>query len=139
MDQTVIFVLAAVIIIGAAVLALIGFAQKGAKRLDVERYRSDWLGIENRISKDDTGSYSLAVLNADKLVDKALKERGTRGGTMGERMKSAHATFSNNNAIWSAHKLRNRIVHESDAVVSYDEARRALHAFKQALKDLGAI
>jgi transposase len=56
---------------------------------------------------------------------------------MGERMKNS--TWSNADAVWQAHKLRNRIAHESDVTVSYDDARRALAGFKLGLKDLGAI
>jgi hypothetical protein len=79
------------------------------------------------------------VLNADKLLDQALRERGVKGETMGERMKTARESWSNANGVWTAHKLRNQIAHESEVQVSYDDARRALANFKQALKDIGAI
>ena len=81
----------------------------------------------------------MAILNADKLLDAALKELGYRGQTMGDRMKSAKVAFSNNNSLWSAHKLRNRIAHETDVKIGYTATRRALASFKQGLKDLGAI
>jgi transposase len=58
---------------------------------------------------------------------------------MGERMKTIKDTWSNANNVWTAHKLRNQIAHETDVSVGYDDARRALSGFKQALKDLGAI
>jgi len=58
---------------------------------------------------------------------------------MGERMKNSAPMFSDRNGIWTAHKLRNTIAHESDVNVTYDEARLALQAFRKALKDLGAI
>ena len=58
---------------------------------------------------------------------------------MGERMKSARDVWSNANNVWAAHKLRNRIAHETDVKVGYDNARRALAAYKQALKDVRAI
>jgi len=47
--------------------------------------------------------------------------------------------WSNANNVWTAHKLRNQIAHEPDVRLDYDGARRALTAFKQALKDIGAI
>jgi hypothetical protein len=81
----------------------------------------------------------MTVLNADKLLDQALRERAIKGETMGERMKTLRDTWSNANAVWSAHKLRNQIAHEADVRVTYDDARRALAGFKQALKDVGAI
>jgi hypothetical protein len=139
MDHSIIFIFAGIIIIGALLFAFICVTKKGAKRLDVERYRVKYLVIENSLKRDEPSSYHLSVLNADILVDQALRERGVRGKTMGERMKSSVTLFSDRNGIWTAHKLRNQIVHESDAKVTYDQARHALASFRRALKDLGAI
>jgi hypothetical protein len=58
---------------------------------------------------------------------------------MGDRLKRVGDRFSNLNAVWRAHKLRNAIAHESDFEISYKQAYNALQVYKQALKDLGAI
>lgn len=139
MDQTIIFMFAAIIIIGALLFALIGFTKKGPKRLDVDHYQKKWLSIERQLKKDEVASYSLSVLNADKLLDQALRERGLKGETMGERLKSAKDMFSERDHVWSAHKLRNKIAHEPDVNVTYNAARYAIGDFKRALKDIGAI
>ena len=89
--------------------------------------------------QSDAASYQLSILNADKLLDKALREKGISGDTMGARMKQLQTTWTNANSVWGAHKLRNQIAHESDFTVNYDTARRALASFKQALKDVGAV
>jgi hypothetical protein len=139
MDGTFFGVFAGVLIIGALLMAMITLTKKGGKQLDVEKYRTKWLSIENHFKRDEESSYHLCILNADKLLDQALREHGVRGNTMGERMKSAGASWSNANAIWTAHKLRNQIAHEPDVRITYDTARYALASFKQALKDVGAI
>ena len=139
MDQMVVFMLAAIIIVGALLFAVIGINKKGRKYLDVDHYRRKWLAIEQQLKRDEVASYSLAVLNADKLLDQALKERGLKGETMGDRLKSAKDVFTNRNDVWAAHKLRNKIAHDSDVRVTYDSARHAIGDFKRALKDVGAI
>jgi hypothetical protein len=139
MDYVVILVLAAIIVFAALALVLACSNKKGIKHLDVERYRVKCLAIEQQLKKDNVSSYHISVINADKLVDQALRERGMNGKTMGERMKNAVNLFSDRNGIWIAHKLRNTIAHESDVKVTYDEARYALMSFRKALKDLGAI
>lgn len=141
MDQglSLLLFFAAIMVFGGLLFAVIALTKKGPQVLDVERYRSDWLSIERQLRADDAASYQLTVLNADKLLDKALRERRVDGKTMGERMKRMQSSWSNANAIWSAHKLRNQIAHESNVKIDYDAARRALAAFKQALKDVGAI
>lgn len=128
-----------ILIIGILLIVVIMLSRRGVATLDVEKYRSQWLGIESQLKRDEPSSYHLAVLNADKLLDKALKERGYKGQTMGERMKAAKTVWSNANNVWGAHKLRNQIAHEHDVRVTYEDARRALAGFKQALKDMGAI
>lgn len=139
LDQSVIFILASIIIAGGLLFAFISFSRKGSKQLDVEKYRIKWLKIEQCLKRSEPSSCHLAIIDADKLVDQALKESGFSGATMGERMKSAGKAFSSQDSIWSAHKLRNKIAHEADVVVNYDQARRALLSFKKALKDVGAI
>jgi len=139
MDTPLLFFFAAILIVGVMLFAVITVTKKGGKQLDVDRYRMRWLKIEQQLKRDEPTSYHLTVLEADKLLDLALRERSVSGSTMGERMKAAKDTWSNANAVWSAHKLRNQIAHESDVQVQYDDARRALAGFKQALKDIGAI
>lgn len=107
--------------------------------LNKEKYHVAWLGIEQQLKRNDDNSFYVTILNADKLLDQALRERGFKGQTMGERMKVAQSSWTNANHVWNAHKMRNRIAHETNVRVSFDETRRALAAFKQALKDLGAI
>ena len=139
MDGTFFAVFAGVMIIGVMLIAVIMLTKKGAVHLDVDKYRSRWLAIENQLKRDEESSYHLCILNADKLLDQALRECGVKGETMGERMKAARDTWSNANAVWTAHKLRNQVAHEPDVRIGYDDTRRALAAFKQALKDVGAI
>jgi hypothetical protein len=138
MDQIVMFVLAGVLIVGGMGFTLLTM-RHGPKLLDIDKYRSRWMGIEQQLKHGELSTYHLAIINADKLLDQALQDRGFKGQTMAERMKSAKADWSNANSIWSAHKLRNRIAHEPDVKVSFDDARRALISYKQALKDAGAI
>lgn len=138
MDAGIIVLFAAILIVGALLFAVITFGKRGGG-LDVEKYRSKWLAIEQSVVRDNEASCHMAILNADKLVDQALTDKGFKGQTMGERLKSAKAALPHRDNIWQAHKLRNRIAHEPDIKVSYDLTRRALAQFKQTLKDLGAI
>ena len=139
MDGTLLAFMIGVLVIGALLIIVITLTKRVPVGLDVEKYRSKWLQIEASLKRDESSSHHLAVLNADKLLDQALREKGVRGETMGERMKMANASWRNANAVWSAHKLRNQIAHEADVRVTYDDSRRALAGFKQGLKDLGAI
>lgn len=128
-----------ILIFGLIVFGIIVSRTKGRQLLNVEKFRSDWLTIEHELRRDNEASYVRSILEADKLLDHALKQRGFKGQSMGDRMRSASSSWSNNRHVWTAHKLRNKIAHEPAYKVRYDITRRALSAFKQALKDLGAI
>ncbi|HEY8886352.1 MAG TPA: hypothetical protein VIM31_02510 [Candidatus Microsaccharimonas sp.] len=141
MDQSIsaIFFIAAIFVFGAILFAVVSLTRRGPTTLDVQKYRTRWMTIEQQLKRDEPMTYQLTVLNADTLLDQALKDKGTQGATMGERMKQMQQKWSNANNVWTAHKLRNQIAHEPDVKLSYDSARRALASFKQALKDVGAI
>lgn len=130
-----------VAIIAVGLLALIAIVLKGNGRhsFDKEEYQTRWLKVENSLKKDDPNSYAIAVMNGDKLLDKAMIEMGIGGKTMGERLKRVDSRLSDVNKVWYAHKIRNQIAHESDFQLDYTAANRALASFKRALKDLGAI
>lgn len=139
MWPSVLFLVIAIVAVG--LLALVAMTLMGKRKHDfnVEEYQTRWLKIENSLVKGQRQSYNLAVLNADKLLDRALIELGLPGKTMGERMKRVGDKFTKVSSVWYAHKLRNQIAHEPDFELDYEEASRALSAFRQALKDLGAI
>lgn len=133
------YLLATIVIvgIGAGLLFLMG---AGAKRrgLNSEWYMQQWRGIELQAQDGATGR-SLAIINADKLLDKAMQDLGYKGQSMGERLKRHPQQFQDINAIWSAHKLRNKIAHEHNFHLSDLEAARALEQLKTGLRNLGAL
>jgi hypothetical protein len=138
-SPSVVVLLVSALIVGVGILVIIFLTRRSGKAfLDKSKYQSDWLGIEQSVIADEPASAQLAVIKADKLVDRALKERGYTGETMGERMKSANDTFSDKDSLWRAHKLRNKLVHE-DVEISVKLVQRVLPCYKRALKDLGAI
>ena len=139
MDGSVITFVFAILIVAVLVFVAILLTGKRNHHFNTEYYQSRFLELENRLRQDNPATYSLAIINGDKLLDKALIEMGIPGKTMGDRLKRGGGRFTNLNAVWRAHKLRNAIAHETDLEVSYKQATNALEVYKQALKDLGAI
>lgn len=127
-----------VVIVGISLLIVITLTRRGGKVLDQEKYRSRWLSVTQGAGNNPS-TWQLAIIQADKLLDHALKERGIAGGTLGERLKNAGPYLSDIDAVWKAHKLRNLIAHEPDTRVTKRQASDALKIFKKALTDLGAL
>ena len=139
MDGGVVTFIFAIIIVAVLIFLAILLTGKRGYKFNVEAYQSRFLEIESSVKQDYPASCMLAIINCDKLLDKAMIEMGAPGKTMGDRLKKIGGKFSNLNAVWRAHKLRNMIAHESGVEVSYKQAMSALSIYKQALKDLGAI
>jgi hypothetical protein len=131
--------LVGVIVFGVAVLVGVGFLGKKVvpTKLNHEFYQTRWSELLARVKTNE--GMALAVIDADKLVDDALKKRHFKGKTMGERLVSAQRTLSDNDAVWFAHKLRNRLVHEDNVRLKKRDVQKALAGFRQALRDLGAL
>lgn len=127
-------------VVGAAV-ALVGlvtyFIKRPRKALDKEHFRSQWKDLQKKCAKTET--WSLAIIQADSLLDEALKKSHFKGKTMGERLVSAQRSLTNNDGVWFGHKLRNQLVHQTDVALREKDIRHALIGFGQALKDLGAL
>lgn len=137
MDSAILVMLGAVFFVAILLLVIIATTRKAPAGINIEEFRAKWLKIESNLGNDEPSCH-LTVINADKLLDHALKARGFKGETMGERLKSVSKQLRHRNAVWEAHKLRNRIVHE-EVRLTRAEARRALAAFKSGLRDVGAI
>ena len=137
-DGTVLWLVVAAVIIAAVLFIIMRFMPYSAN-IDKEKYQSRWLEIEHCLNPGSRDSQYMAILKADKLLDQVLRDTGSRGQTMGERMKSRQNAWSNANAVWAAHKIRNQIAHDENVQLSETTVRRALASFKQALKDLGAM
>ena len=139
MDTSLVFLLLSIIIVGILVFVAISIATNKNHNFDREKYQARFLKLKNGLSRDNPASFSLTIIEADKLLDRALMELGASGNTMGDRLKSSGARFSQLNSVWYVHKTRNQIAHEPDFQVDYNKARHALATYEQALKDLGAI
>lgn len=132
------FFLLGVIVFGVAALAVVSrLAKSRPKTLDQQYFQGQWMELLARVKTPE--GMMLAVIDADKLLDEALKRRRLKGKTMGERLVSAQRLISDNDAVWYAHKLRNRLVHEPSVRLKKKEARNALEGFRQGLRDLGAF
>lgn len=120
------------VLLGSALL----LRQKSYK-LDKAKFRARWQEVQGLCRKSET--WPLAVINADKLLDEALKKTHCRGRTMGERLVFAQRRLSDNDGVWFGHKLRNKIVHEEVPHLQQRDVQMALQGLRQALKDLGAL
>jgi hypothetical protein len=137
MNNQTVLVIVAVVVILLLVFGTGFLLRVRPKKLNHEYYQGKWETLQKLLK--DKATWPLAVIDADKLLDEALKARRFRGKTMGERLVSAQREIRNNDDVWFAHKLRNRLVHESNVKLTEKMVKEALLGLRAALKDLGAL
>lgn len=123
-------------IIVAITMVVVTF-RKLPKRVKSVYYVQKWREIQKMCGiKDDWGH---AIIHADMLLDEILLKKKFAGKTMGERLVSAQKKFSSHDAVWNAHKFANSLRENVEQKVSESRVKEALIAFRQALRDLGAL
>lgn len=105
-----------------------GFSQRGVLIEDKNYIAKKRLEIEKMMESQSSFELKHALFEADKLVDFKLKKEGFGGETFAERLKNRQKSLSHMEAdeIWSAHKTRNLLAHESDANVSDSDLKSAI-------------
>lgn len=99
-----------------------------------------WTKIEDRLKTGQEAELKLAVIEADKLLDEVLKRSSYFGRDLGSRLKKINSSqIANINDVWTAHKVRNNIVHDLDFKLTQLDAERSINAYKKALEELEAI
>lgn len=139
--------LAAALFIGAAaavVFLLIGRVRNfiNSRRFDLSSRTSmkrRWREIVEMARQPGEVSLKLAVMEADKLLDQALKTLAMPGQTLGERLKFAAYKYPQLKRVWWAHKVRNQLAHEASYHLDRSLAIKALKSYREALRLLGAV
>jgi hypothetical protein len=104
-----------------------------------QQMRRRWSEVESLLRQPGETGRRLAVVEADKLLDHALKTLVMPGETLGERLKFAQYKYPELSQVWWAHRLRNQLVHETGLRLDAAAAARAVAAFKRAMERLGAL
>lgn len=115
-----------------------GFAQ-GRRGVDRELVKTRWNNIIMMADMGGGSGLRNAVSEADKLLDYVMRESGASGETMADRLRSYEKRFSNINAVWRAHKLRNSLAHDIGFDLVASQAKEAIADFERGLRDLGAL
>ncbi len=130
-------VLVAVGFIIIIILAWLLIWRRRPRRLKQTEFLQQWQAVQKLCANRE--NWPEALIQADRLLDEALKKRHFTGKSMGERLVAAQHSFDDNDSVWYAHKLRVRIEQQPEHKLKKREIKGALLGIGQALKDLGAI
>lgn len=123
------------VLVAVSILLLI--ARRRSRDLNPEDFNRRWQALQKQCASRKT--WPAAIIDADNLLDEALRKRGFKGKTPGERLVKAQKTIGDNASVWFGHKLRKRIGDEDVRKLKKQDVISALSGFREALRDLGAL
>ncbi|NCT02017.1 hypothetical protein GW766_02070 [Candidatus Parcubacteria bacterium] len=90
---------------------------------------------------ENPNDWKLAIIEADIILDDALKQKGYPGNSLGERLKNVSPQQLNSlQDAWEAHKVRNRIAHDgSDFILTKRIAEETIGRYRRVLSELGVL
>src|SRR5258708_5395998 len=77
------------------------------RSLNVKHFTKRWKELQTLCASRKT--WPQAIIDADCLLDDALKRSRYKGKTTGERLVAAQRALTSNDTVWVGHKLRNRM------------------------------
>lgn len=115
--------------------------KRGAKpALRSQRIQEQWRKIRVNAETAPPRSYILAIIEADKCADDAMREAGIRGEHMADRLERLSSDdFRALERLWRAHKIRNELVHTPDFDISPADAKDVLDIYEDFLKEFGVL
>jgi hypothetical protein len=97
--------------------------------------------LQEHISSENPNDWKLAIIEADIILDEALKRQGYAGTSLGERLKSiSPESLHSIRDAWDAHMVRNKIAHGTeDFVLTHKIARETIVQYEHVFQELGIM
>jgi hypothetical protein len=124
-----VILLAIIIYVFIKSMALGKPASQITTKISKKKMFKQWTKIGKRFNSGIEANYKLAVLEADIFYDKSLKIIGY----------DKEGTLSNIEEIKKAKRIKNRIIDDSEFVLSRENAADVLIAYKRGLEELGIL
>lgn len=137
MTRVIIIAAAAFFLIVLTTLGLIWLKKRKTRTLKTEYFTEQWKILQKGLRSKQ--NWPKAVVAADNLLAEALKKKGYRSKSIGERLMKAQRQLTDNDSAWFGHKLRRKIDASKNVKLTEKEVKQALVGIRQALKDLGAL
>lgn len=117
---------------------LIFNSKKKSKQRTLKLHDEEWKKINDDLKSTSPAVLKNTLIRADKSLDNVLKEFAT-GNTMGERLISGKKLFTESTyqEIWSAHKIRNSMVHDTGFEPTVSVLIKSINQLKKGAKELG--
>ncbi|MCI0532820.1 hypothetical protein L0Y49_01220 [bacterium] len=101
----------------------------------------EWHRVVEHIQSGNPSDWRVAIIEADNLLGKLLDEKGIPGTAIGDRLRALkEGDLRHYHDAWEAHKVRNRIAHESGPqALNFRDAKIAVGRYEKVFRAEGFI
>lgn len=112
----------------------------GVGRLSKRRLIKGWKQVKKRMKLPDVQQWKLAVMEADTILNEALKKFGYLSRRLADKLDVLTAAqISNTEELKWANKIRRKIYSEPDFSLTREEAVKIIDIYKKSLIELNLI
>jgi hypothetical protein len=109
-------------------------------KINEKKIEKSWRKVKKLMEYGDEAHFNMAIISADNILDDVLKKSGFEGENLGEKLKNINSKqLPEYDKVWEAHKIRNKIAHESDFKIEHDTAVEVISIYEKVFKELGLI
>lgn len=114
----------------------LAFRPAGSASRNAER----WAKIKKRLQKAGKFENKRAVVEANGMMDEALKKMGYKGKTTGEKLKQlTPEVLPHLDKVMEAYRIYSSVTGSPDYELSFNDAKEAIESYETALRDLQVI
>ena len=100
----------------------------------INKMKKRWEKVVERMKSDNISQFKVAIIEADGIADEILAGIGYEGENMGERlMHLKPEQLDGLEDLRSAHKVRNRIVHDAAFEIDKKTAQEVIEVYENFL------
>jgi len=134
--STTLSVVLIVVVLGIILLLLLGYYLLFIRKKSPPAWKKKLLAKYRLITAQELNQ-KLLLMELDKLLEFAFQNRFGDKQTLGKLLKEQKRRFTREelNQIWSAHKLRNKLVHDIDYSPIPSEINYAVIVLKKFIKE----
>jgi hypothetical protein len=125
----IIFLLVKIIILSPLERSLFKSSKSETPVFSKKKILKRWEKINSKLNSGIEANYKLALIEAEKLFDRVIKEIGY----------GAEKKLANIITIKQANKFKDNIIEDKKFKLSKEDAERAVGAYKEGLKELGLL
>lgn len=102
--------------------------------------RERWHATMTKFALGTPEAARVAIIEADALVDAALKNMQIEGEHLADRLSNIESDdIASMPRVWRAHRMRNDLVHTPGFAVTPKDAERTMRDYEAFLKEIGVI